>query len=141
MSVVLVGRSRPDTYRMNSLQISLVASTLIAVDAADRDLFAPHGYVPSHVCTAWSTAVLAGLPDLVLVEVWDAPRATVRPWAVVRTPVALQRGRRTTADPWAALPALAERTPVAATPFSGTLVGLATWLGTCGGCTLEPGQR
>ena len=144
MTVQLVGRARPDPVRLSTLQVQLLASALIAAEAPDRDLLAPQAYVPSQVCAAWSQALFDVLPDLVMVHVWDDRRAQLRPTGLVRAPVSLQRGSRRrpppSADPWRGLPPLAERTPVSQTPLSGLLLSLATWLGTCGGCTLEPGQ-
>ena len=76
-------------------------------------------------------------------ELWDPQRAQLRPRAVLRAPVSLERGyrrRRPDApDPWAALPLLHERTGVMETPLGPLLLALAAWFGTCGGCTVDPG--
>ena len=105
MTVRLVARTRADAVLLNNLQVSLLAGALLAVDAPDRDLLAPRAYVPSHVCSAWSDALFPALADLVLVELWDAQRAQLRPAAVLRAPVSLERGGRRrrpeAADPWA----------------------------------------
>lgn len=139
MTVSFVARTRSDPFRLNNLQVSLLAGALLAVDAPDRDLLAPRAYVPSHVCSAWSDRLFGSLSDLVLVEVWDPQRAQLRPRAVVRAPVSLQRGRRAQeVDPWAALP-LAERTGLMESPLGPLLLSLASWLGTCGGCSIDPG--
>ncbi len=141
MSVTLVARTRLDDLRLSTLQVQLLAGALQVAEAQDLDLLAPRAYVPSHVYSAWSAALFAALQDLVLVEVWDAERAQVRPAAVVRAPVSLQRGvrRRPLPDPWAGLPPLADRTQVTQTPFGPLLLHVAGWLGTSGGCTLAPG--
>ena len=139
----LLARVGPDT-RLNNLQVALLAGALLAVDAPDRDLLAPEAYVPSAVCSAWSDRLFPALSDLVLVEVWHARRAQLRPWSVVRAPVSLQRGqrrRRDAPDPWAGLPPLHERTGVMETPLGPLLLSLASWFGTCGGCTVRPGGR
>ncbi len=157
--MTLVPRTRADGFRLNNLQIALVAGALLAVEAPDRDLLAPRAYVPSQVCTAWSDRLFPALSDLVLVELWDPRRAQLRPRAVLRAStrgrdgdrgrggggdrVSLERGHRrrpqTAPDPWAALPVLHERTGVMETPFGPLLLSLASWLGTCGGCTVDPG--
>ena len=143
MTVRLVPRTRGDAFALDNLQVQLLAGVLLAVDAADRDLLAPGGYVPSHVCTAWSDALFPALQDLVLVETWDADRAQLRPVAVLRAPVSLERGQRRRRPegpgPWAGLPLVHERTAVMETPFGALLLQLAAWLGTCGGCTVLPG--
>ena len=140
MTVQLVGRARLDPVRLSTLQVQLLASALIAAGAPDRDLLAPQAYVPSQVCAAWSQALFDVLPDLVLVHVWDARRAQLRPTGVVRAPVSLQRGRRQPpVDPWAGLPPLAERTGVMDDPLGPLLLHLAGWLATSGGLTLLPG--
>lgn len=141
MTVALVGRARPDAVRLSTLQVQLLASALIAADAPDRDLLAPQAYVPSQVCAAWSQALFAALPDLVLVHVWDARRAQLRPTGLVRAPVSLQRGvrRRPPPDPWAGLPPLAERTGVMDDPLGPLLLHLAGWLATSGGVSVLPG--
>jgi hypothetical protein len=141
VSVTLVARTRLDDLRLSTLQVQLLAGALQVAEAQDLDLLAPRAYVPSHVYSAWSAALFAALQDLVLVEVWDAERAQVRPAAVVRAPVSLQRGvrRRPPPDPWAGLPPLADRTRVTQTPFGPLLLHVAGWLGTSGGCTLAPG--
>jgi hypothetical protein len=141
VSVLLTPRSRPDPLRLSTLQVQLLASALLAAAAPDRDLLAPAAYVPSGVCAAWSTALFDALPDLVLVHVWDDARAQLRPQAVVRAPVSLQRGRRhgARADPWAGLPPLAERTAIMDDPLGPLLLSVAGWLATSGGCTLGPG--
>ena len=143
MTVRLVPRTRADDVRLNNLQVQLLAGALLAVEAPDRDLLAPRAYVPSQVCTAWSDQLFPALSDLVLVEVWDPRRAQLRPSAVLRAPVSLERGyrrRRPDApDPWAALPLLHERTGVMETPLGPLLLSLASWFGTCGGCTVDPG--
>jgi len=141
VTVSLVPRQRVGPFRLNNLQVSLLAGALLAVAAPDRDLLAPRAYVPSHVCSAWSDALFPALSDLVLVEVWDPQRAALRPRALVRAPVSLERGhrRRDTPDPWAHVPPLAERTGVMETPLGPLLLSLASWLGTCGGCSVEPG--
>ena len=142
MTVRLVPRTRADTFPLNNLQVSLLAGALLAVEAPDRDLLAPRAYVPSHVCTSWSDALFPGLSDLVLIELWDAQRAQLRPAAVLRAPVSLERGyrrRRPDApDPWAGLPLLHERTGLMETPLGPLLLSLAAWFGTCGGCTVTP---
>lgn len=139
MSVSFVARARTDAFRLNNLQVALLAGALLAVDAPDRDLLAPRAYVPSHVCSAWSGRLFGSLSDLVLVEVWDRQRAQLRPRAVLRAPVSLQRGRGVPpVDPWAGLP-LAERTSLMGSPLGPLLLSLASWLGTCGGCSIEPG--
>lgn len=141
VTVQLVGRARPDPLRLSTLQVQLLATALIAGEAPDRDLLAPKAYVPSQVCATWSQALFEVLPDLVLVHVWDARRAQLRPTGVVRAPVSLQRGRRRQPppDPWAGLPPLAERTPVMEDPLGPLLLHAAGWLATCGGATLMPG--
>ena len=141
MTVTLVPRTRVEAFRLNNLQVQLVAGALLAVGAPDRDLLAPRAYVPSQVCSAWSGALFPALSDLVLVELWDRGRAQLRPRAVLRAPVSLQRGHRHRAsvDPWAGLPALHERTNVMETPLGPLLLSLAAWLGTCGGATVDPG--
>lgn len=138
----LVGRTRVDAVRLNTLQVQLLASAFLAAPAPDRDLLAPRAYVPSSVCLGWSQALFDALPDLVLVEVWDPRRAQLRPRGVVRAPVSLQRGQRRrgpSPDPWAGLPPLAERTAVVETPLGPLLLHLASWFGTAGGCTVDPG--
>lgn len=143
MTVRLVPRTRADVVRLNNLQVQLFAGALLAVDAPDRDLLAPAAYVPSQVCTAWSDRLFPALQDLVLVELWDARRAQLRPAGVLRARVSLERGYRRRGrevpDPWAALPVLHERTGVMETPFGPLLLSLASWLGLCGGCTVDPG--
>ena len=143
MTVRLVPRARADPLALDNLQVQLVAGALLAVQAPDRDLLAPRAYVPSHVCTAWSDALFPALQDLVLVELWDARRAQLRPAAVLRAPVSLERGQRRRRPegpgPWAGLPLVHERTAVVETPFGALLLQLAAWLGTCGGCTVLPG--
>ena len=143
MAVHLVGQRRPDAFVVNNLQIRLVASALAASSAPSLELLAPHAYVPSHVCEQWSEALFGTLSDLVLVEVWDERRAQLRPLFCLLPPVSLQRGarrgRRPVPDPWAALPPMSERTPVQLTPFGPVLLSLASWLGTCGGCSVVPG--
>ena len=142
MTVALVPRTRADPFRLNNLQVALFAGALQAVEAPDRDLFAPRAYVPSAVCSAWADRLFPALGDLVLVELWDAQRAQLRPRLVVRAPVSLERGRSRRAvpgDPWSGLPPLHERTGVMETPLGPLLLDLAAWLGTCGGCTVEPG--
>lgn len=141
MTVSLLARTGP-AFRLNNLQVALLAGALEAVDAPDRDLLAPQAYVPSHVCLAWSDALFPALSDLVLVELWDDARAQLRPRAVVRAPVSLQRGqrrRREPPEPWSGLPPLHERTSVMESPLGPLLLSLASWLGTCGGCTVVPG--
>lgn len=143
MTVTLVPRTRADAFRLNNLQVSLLAGALLAVEAPDRDLLAPRAYVPSQICTAWSERLFPALSDLVLVELWDDRRAQLRPRAVLRAPVSLERGHRRrhhdAPDPWAALPPLHERTGAMQTPLGPLLLSLASWLGTCGGCTVDPG--
>ena len=143
MTVSLVPRHRVPAFRLNNLQVALLAGALLAVDAPDRDLFAPRAYVPSQVCSTWSDRLFPALADLVLIEVWDPERAQLRPRAVVRAPVSLERGhkqrRRETADPWAGLPPLHERTGVMETPLGPLLLDLASWFATCGGCSVDPG--
>lgn len=141
VTVQLVGRARLDPLRLSTLQVQLLASALIAADAGDRDLLAPQGYVPSHVCAAWSQRLFDVLPDLVLVHVWDDRRAQLRPTGLVRAPVSLQRGsrRRPLPDPWAGLPPLAERTGVMDDPLGPLLLHVAAWLATCGGASLRRG--
>ena len=143
MTVHLVPRARADVVLLNNLQVRLFAGALLAVDAPDRDLLAPRTYVPSQVCTAWSDRLFPALSDLVLVELWDPRRAQLRPAGVLRAPVSLERGQRRRArpapDPWAALPPLHERTGVMETPLGPLLLSLASWLGLCGGCTVDPG--
>jgi len=143
VTVSLVPRHRVPAFRLNNLQVALLAGALLAVDAPDRDLFAPRAYVPSQVCSTWSDRLFPALADLVLIEVWDPERAQLRPRAVVRAPVSLERGhkqrRRETADPWAGLPPLHERTGVMETPLGPLLLDLASWFATCGGCSVDPG--
>jgi hypothetical protein len=143
VTVTLVPRTRADAFRLNNLQVQLFAAALLAVGAPDRDLLAPRGYVPSQVCTAWSDQLFPALSDLVLVELWDVRRAQLRPRAVLRAPVSLERGQRRRVppapDPWASLPLLHERTGVMETALGPLLLSLASWLGTCGGCTVDPG--
>lgn len=143
MTVTLVPRTRADPVRLNNLQVALFASALLAVQAPDRDLLAPRAYVPSQVCSAWSDRLFPALSDLVLVELWDDRRAQLRPRAVLRARVSLQRGHRQRTrdapDPWAALPLVHERTGVMETPLGPLLLSLASWLGICGGCTVDPG--
>jgi hypothetical protein len=143
VTVTLVPRTRLDHVRLNNLQVSLFAGALLAVAAPDRDLLAPRAYVPSQVCAAWSSQLFPALSDLVLVELWDARRAQLRPRAVLRAPVSLERGHRKRGqdapDPWSALPPLHERTGIMETPLGPLLLSLAAWLGTCGGCTVDPG--
>ena len=143
VTVTLRSRTGLAPQRLNTVQIALFAGALLAVDAPDRDLLAPEAYVPSQVCTAWSDRLFPALSDLLLVEVWDPRRAQLRPRAVVRAPVSLERGqrsrRRPPEDPWAGLPPLAERTGVMETPLGPLLLQLASWLATCGGCTVQPG--
>jgi hypothetical protein len=142
VTVRLVPRTRADPFPLNNLQVQLLAGALLAVEAPDRDLLAPRAYVPSHVCSAWSDALFPALSDLVLVELWDDRRAQLRPAAVLRAPVSLERGyrrRRADApDPWARLPLVHERTSLMETPLGPLLLSLAAWLGTCGGCTVTP---
>lgn len=143
MTVRLVPRTRADVFPLNNLQVQLLAGALLAVEAPDRDLLAPRAYVPSSICTVWSERLFPALGDLVLVELWDPQRAQLRPRAVLRAPVSLERGyrrRRPDApDPWAALPPLHEGTGVMETPLGPLLLALAAWFGTCGGCTVDPG--
>lgn len=141
VTVQLVPRTRAEPFRLNNLQVALLAGALIAVGAPDRDLLAPKAYVPSHVCAAWADALFPALGDLVLIELWDDQRAQLRPRGLVRAPVPLQRGQRRheRADPWAHVPPLAERTGVMETPLGPLLLSLASWLATCGGCTVDPG--
>lgn len=140
MTVQLVGRIRADPLRLSTLQVQLLVSALIAAHAPDRDLLAPRAYVPSSVCAAWSDALFAALPDLVLVHLWDHPRAQLRPRAVVHAPVSLQRGRHgPRRDPWEDLPPLAERTSLMEDPLGPLLLQLAGWLATCGGATVTGG--
>jgi len=143
MTVTLVPRTRADAFRLNNTQVSLLASALLAVGAPDRDLLAPRAYVPSQVCTSWSDRLFPALTDLVLVELWDGRRAQLRPWAVLHAPISLVRGHgrrhRDDPDPLAGVPALHERTPVMETPLGPLLLSLASWLGTCGGLTVDPG--
>lgn len=147
MTVSLVPRHRSadaTPFRLNNLQVALFAGALVAIAAPDRDLLAPQAYVPSQVCQAWSDGLFPALSDLVLVELWDARRAQLRPRGLLRARVSLEHSsrRRRSApppEPWAGLPPLAERTPVMQTPLGPMLLGLASWLGTCGGCTVEPG--
>lgn len=147
MTVSLVPRHRTADalpFRLNNLQVALFAGALVAVAAPDRDLLAPRSYVPSQICLAWSDGLFPALSELVLIEVWDPRRAQLRPRALRRAPVSLEhshRLRRTAPvqDPWAGLPPLAERTPVMETPLGPLLLALASWLGTCGGCSVEPG--
>jgi len=143
VTVTLVPRTHVAVFRLNNLQISLFAGALLAVDAPDRDLLAPRAYVPSQVCTAWSERLFPALSDLVLIELWDAARAQLRPRAALRAPVSLERGhrrrQRESADPWAALPPLHERTGAMESPLGPLLLALASWLGACGGCTVLPG--
>lgn len=141
MTVQLDGRSRPDPQRLSTLHVQLLAAALIAAGAPDRDLLAPQAYVPSQVCTSWSSALYATLPDLVLMSVWDERRAQLRPRGVVRAPVSLQRGGRhaPSPDPWAGLPPLAERTRIMDDPLGPLLLHLAGWLATSGGCTVGRG--
>lgn len=140
MTVQLRGRARLDPLRLSGLQVQLLVSALIACAAPDRDLLAPEAYLPSQVCAGWSQALFDHLPDLVLVSVWDAARAQLRPWGLVTAPVSLQRGRRRDhRDPWAGLPPLAERTGVMDDPLGPLLLHVAGWLATCGGATVEPG--
>ncbi len=142
MTVRLVPRTRADAFALNNLQVALLAGALLAAEAPDRDLLAPHAYVPSHVCTSWSDALFPALSDLVLVELWDAARGQLRPTAVLRAPVSLERGYRRgrpeAPDPWAGLPLLHERTGLMETPLGPLLLSLAAWLGTCGGCHVLP---
>jgi len=143
VTVQLVARSRVLPFRLNNLQVALLAGALLAVDAPDRDLFAPRSYVPSQVCSTWSERLFPALSDLVLVELWDPQRAQLRPRAVVRAPVSLERGHRPRrppdADPWAGLPPLHERTGVMETPLGPLLLDLASWFATCAGCSVDPG--
>lgn len=144
MTVTLVPRTRADVVRLNNVQVSLFAAALLAVSAPDRDLLAPKAYVPSQVCSSWSDLLFPAVGDLVLVELWDARRAQLRPRAVLRAPVSLERGHRKRrdhpVDPWAALPMLHERTGVMETPLGPLLLSMAGWLGSCGGCTVHPGR-
>ena len=143
--MTLVPRTRADAFRLNNLQVALFAGALQAVDAPDRDLLAPRGYVPSSVCSAWADRLFPALSDLVLVELWDARRAQLRPRAVLRARVSLERGHRRrprpedAPDPWSVLPLLHERTGVMETPLGPLLLSLASWLGTSGGCSVVPG--
>ena len=141
--MTLVPRSRAEVFRLNNIQVTLVAGALLAVDAPDRDLLAPQAYVPSQVCTSWSDRLFPALSDLVLVELWDGYRAQLRPRTLLRAPVSLERGHRRrhheAPDHWAQLPPLHERTGVMETPLGPLLLSLASWLGTCGGATVHPG--
>ena len=141
MAVHLVPQRRPDSFVLNNLQVTLVASAMRAVHAQHLELFAPEAYLPSHVCEEWSNLLFPALNDLVLIELWNHQRAQLKPSYVLLPKVSLQRGtkRRTPApDPWSALPLLAERTLVVETPLGPMLLALAAWLSTCGGCSVVP---
>ena len=83
MTVILHARNGGEEFRLNNLQVALIASALIAVSAPDRELWAPDAYVPSQVCASWSDRLFPNLSDLVLIEVWDAQRALLRPRGIV----------------------------------------------------------
>lgn len=135
MTVTLVPRAGLEGFRLSSLQVRLVAGALLAAGAPDRDLLAPHAYVPSQVCGAWAVALFGAVPELELVEVWDPQRRELRPRAVLRVPPGAAGP-----DPSASLPELHERTPVTETPLGPLLLALAGWLAACDGATVTPAR-
>lgn len=149
MGLQLQARLAPDRLRLSGRQVRLVLAALAASGAGDLDLLVPGGYVPSTVAEPWSNALLDAVPDLVLVSVWSAERAQLRPATVRRLPPAVpvtERGRHRrpallpdgrpvagVAAAFAGVPPLAEHTPVLQTPLGPLLQSLALWVGTSGG--------
>jgi len=134
-------RLLPGAFALNGLQRRLLVAALLAAGAADLDLLAPDGYVPSAVGEEWARALFDAIPELVLVEAWDAARAQLRPLTVRRVPrhpVAPPRPRfghppPPPRGPDPGLPPWAERTPVLQTPLGPLLQSFAAWVGTSGG--------
>ncbi|MCW2620492.1 MAG: hypothetical protein JWL64_94 [Frankiales bacterium] len=141
MTVTLHARNGGPAFRLNNLQVQLVASALIAVHAPDRELWAPEAYIPSTVCTSWSDRLFPELSNLVVIEVWDNQRAHLRPRGVVLVPPPPEGRRRKESppDPYAGVAPYAERTRLMETDFGQLVLALATWWGVSGGCTVDPG--
>jgi hypothetical protein len=141
VAVTLHARNGGESFRLNNLQVQLVASALIAVAAPDRELWAPDTYIPSTVCTSWSDRLFPELSNLMVIEVWDPQRALLRPRGILRVAPRPEgkRHKDATPDPYAGVAPYAERTRLMETELGQLVLALATWWGVSGGCTVDPG--